>query len=173
MRQPNLSRAIGDCTKCGLYKTRRSIVVGKGSIPAAVLFVGEAPGLSEDAVGIPFFGPSGKLLDCLLESAGFNVPYYITNTILCHPCDKIGGANREPNEQEVFACRDNILSVYDSVGPELTIFVGKVAESWYKKIFKPNVTILHPSFLLRTGGRASPHYQLTLNKLLEVVCRMN
>ena len=172
MRCPNLKRIIGDCTKCGLCKIRRNIVIGRGSIPAGVLCIGEAPGNSEDVVGMPFFGRSGKLLDSMLEQAGFNVPYYITNTILCHPSDKVGGNNEEPTEEQVFACRDNLVTIYNAVRPELTIFVGKIAESWYKKIFKPNVTILHPAFLLRTGGRASPHYQITLNRLMEVVCRI-
>jgi len=34
-----------------------------------ILFVGEAPGKSEDLLGVPFIGPSGKLLRTAIETA--------------------------------------------------------------------------------------------------------
>lgn len=45
------------------------VVLGKGRLPCDVLFVGEAPGESEDVVGQPFVGPAGHLLDRIVREA--------------------------------------------------------------------------------------------------------
>lgn len=41
----------------------------RGAIPADILFVGEAPGKSENVIGQPFIGPAGKLLDRIISNA--------------------------------------------------------------------------------------------------------
>ena len=56
------------CRRCGLCETRTNVVFGQGVSNAEVLFVGEGPGASEDAQGLPFVGRSGKLLDSYLEA---------------------------------------------------------------------------------------------------------
>jgi DNA polymerase len=38
-------------------------------VPCDVLFIGEAPGESEDAIGIPFIGPAGHLLGRIIDEA--------------------------------------------------------------------------------------------------------
>jgi uracil-DNA glycosylase family 4 len=51
--------------------------------------VGEAPGRLEVSKGIPFIGPSGRLLDAILEEAGFDrANAHITNAVLCRPDDE-------------------------------------------------------------------------------------
>lgn len=37
------------------------------------MVIGEAPGETEDQMGLPFVGRSGQLLDKILESVDFNV----------------------------------------------------------------------------------------------------
>jgi DNA polymerase len=159
-----------ECARCGLAKTRHRICIGKGSLPADVLFLGEGPGNSEDVTGIPFYGVSGKLLDTFITETKIKFTYYISNIVLCHPTDKLGGKNREPEEDEVFACMPNIMKIYEAVRPKITILVGKEAEVYYKKLLKPCKTILHPSFILRTGNKASPYYFHTIRSLKEAVC---
>lgn len=165
-----------NCKACALSAYRRNIVVARtvGSAPYQILLIGEAPGQSEDSVGIPFYGPSGQLLDQMtLEAWGINGPsYVITNTVFCHPTDKAGGRNREPFKEEVLACMPNLMNVVDTVYPRLYIFAGKVAERYYVKMLKPNITILHPAYLMRTGGKSSPYYRVTVNKLKEAICRI-
>ena len=39
---------ITSCTKCDLSETRTHVVVGEGSLDAAIMFIGEAPGYHED-----------------------------------------------------------------------------------------------------------------------------
>lgn len=41
--------------------------LARGSLPADVLFLGEAPGESENVLGRPFVGPAGQLLDHIVE----------------------------------------------------------------------------------------------------------
>ena len=52
-----------DCTRCGLCKIRRKIVFGRGVPPADILFIGEAPGKTEDLLGLAFVGLAGRLLN--------------------------------------------------------------------------------------------------------------
>ena len=40
----------------------KKVVVGVGSLDAAIMFVGEAPGAEEEVQGEPFVGPAGQLL---------------------------------------------------------------------------------------------------------------
>ena len=74
------------CTNCELCETRTKAVPGKGNFDADVIFVGEAPGRSEDINGEPFVGAAGKKLDAILEDAGINRnDVYITNIVKCRP----------------------------------------------------------------------------------------
>lgn len=58
-----------DCGGCSLCDRRTRVVLYRGKVPCDVLFVGEAPGESEDVVGVPFVGPAGKLLDSMIQDA--------------------------------------------------------------------------------------------------------
>ena len=50
------------CKNCDLCKTRKNSVPGAGNQNADIVFVGEAPGKSEDLRGKPFVGTAGKNL---------------------------------------------------------------------------------------------------------------
>lgn len=73
------------CTRCPeLAATRRSVVFGAGNANAELMFVGEAPGASEDEQGLPFVGRAGKLLSQLLEEIGLSRDeVFIANTLKC------------------------------------------------------------------------------------------
>jgi len=157
------------CTNCRLHLTRRTIVYGRGSIPADVLFLGDAPGRSEDLTGKAFIGLSGKLLDQILIDAGIKTTYYITNIVLCRPCDTSSGMNREPRSDEVLSCIPNILSIYNKVRPEKVIFLGNFSERYYKKEFPSAKKIMHPASLLRGGGKKSPYYNMNVKLLKEAL----
>ncbi len=173
------------CRRCDLHRVRRNVVIGRGKVPADILFIGEAPGRVEDLLGFPFTGPSGLLLNQMIEDAakldrkevvvgdhflmmdGVRLTWHITNTIFCHPTDQLGGDNRPPYKKELVACARNVASMIDRVKPRIIIAVGKTAERYCRKLgklFKVSA-INHPAFLLRQGGRASPHYLLTIRNL--------
>jgi uracil-DNA glycosylase len=73
------------CLRCQeLAATRNSVVFGAGNADADLMFVGEAPGASEDQQGLPFVGRAGKLLDTLLGEIGLaRADVFIANTLKC------------------------------------------------------------------------------------------
>jgi uracil-DNA glycosylase family 4 len=152
------------------------MVVGRGTVPADVLFLGEGPGKSEDLLGEPFVGPSGRLLDALVRDATAlsrcTVRYYITNVVLCHPTDTFAGDNRQPTAGEVLACTSNVMHIYRKVQPRVVVFVGKVAEQFYRKEFRGGIRILHPAFILRSGGDKSGYYQQTARQLADIFTKV-
>lgn len=167
---------ISQCEKCDLHKYRKNVVIGKGSLPSDILFIGEAPGKTEDYKGKPFVGVSGKLLDKMLDKVkeetrkDFN--YYITNTVFCRPTDRKNGKNRQPTSQEVLACRENLETIVELSDPELIIFLGKVAEKYYYRHYSDSYNcgmIYHPAYLVRGGGISHPRYPMTITKLTEFI----
>ncbi len=57
-----------------------------GPYPASIAIVGEAPGVDEEANGVPFTGHSGRLLRETLARAGFDIKdAWITNVFLQRP----------------------------------------------------------------------------------------
>ena len=99
-----IAEKVRSCTNCELCETRTKAVPGKGNFAADVVFVGEAPGRSEDTNGEPFVGAAGKKLDAILEDAGINRnDVYITNIVKCRPPN-----NRAPSKEEEMACVDFI-----------------------------------------------------------------
>ena len=90
------------CRRCGLCETRTNVVFGQGVPHAEVLFVGEGPGASEDAQGLPFVGRSGKLLDSYLEAIDLSREknIFIANIVKCRPPE-----NRDPLPEESEACK--------------------------------------------------------------------
>jgi DNA polymerase len=87
------------CQKCSLFKTRKFPVIGQGNHQAKIVFIGEAPGASENLTGVPFCGAAGKILDELLESVGIKrEDVYIANILKCRP-----PGNRNPEKKEIEA----------------------------------------------------------------------
>jgi uracil-DNA glycosylase len=73
------------CTRCPeLAATRKTVVFGAGNANADLMFIGEAPGASEDEQGVPFVGRAGKLLETLLGEIGLSrSEVFIANTLKC------------------------------------------------------------------------------------------
>jgi len=166
------------CTKCKIASFRNKIVIGRGSIPADILFIGEAPGKSENATGKPFIGRAGKLLDSMILDAcnlsgSREHKYYITNTVLCRPTDSFSGDNRPPTGEEVLNCKKNLDTIISSVKPKIVIFIGKIAKEYYGKEFPLGIAIQHPAFILRQGGKSSSWYLTNVRILAEVFQNAN
>lgn len=99
-----------DCQRCHLAHGRRRVVMARGTVPCEVLFVGEAPGDSEDVVGRPFVGPAGKLMDHIIERAlgGPDDPdtpsYALFNLVGCVPRSEDGNKSGAPDDEAIRAC---------------------------------------------------------------------
>ena len=97
------------CRRCPtLVRCRSRVVPGHGAAPAAVAFVGLAPGrLGGDRTGIPFSGDrSGELLRRMIGAAGMG-RVFITNLVRCNPRDA-RGRNRDPTAGEIANCRSHL-----------------------------------------------------------------
>ncbi len=119
-----LADAVAHCTACKLAATRTQGVLGVGDRNADWLIIGEAPGADEDAQGEPFVGQAGKLLDAMLAAVGLkrgdNV--YITNVLKSRP-----PGNRNPEPDEVAACRPYLLAQIELIQPKLILALGRFA----------------------------------------------
>ena len=70
------------CDECPLRSKRP--VGPEGPADADLVIVGEAPGPQEEVRGRPFIGPSGMMLDDLLQKAGTSRDrVFITNALCC------------------------------------------------------------------------------------------
>jgi len=146
------------CKKCILHKGRTQVVLARGKLPADVLFIGEAPGVSEDVLGTPFIGPAGKLLDRMIEEAfSEQCRVVMTNLVACIPRDKRGDKVEEPPEKCIQACALRLTQFIKLANPDLVVYVGKLPEKWAsdiveslsgRKVLK-TLKIIHPAAILR------------------------
>jgi len=115
--------ALG-CRRCGLAEERKQVVFADGSRTARLMVVGEAPGAREDATGLPFVGPAGKLLDLLLAAVNLSreESVYICNVIKCRP-----PGNRNPLTEEIEACAPYLRRQIELVSPRAILAVGTFA----------------------------------------------
>lgn len=156
--------SVQQCRKCSLCNTRTSTVFGRGSHNARILFIGEAPGESEDREGKPFVGAAGQLLDHYIAFIGLEEKdYYIANILKCRPPH-----NRDPLPEEEDACLPFLRRQVDILRPEIIICLGRIAA---KRIISPDLRItkehgvwfhrgkqkilatFHPSALLRDPAK--------------------
>lgn len=118
-----LEKSIIDCKKCKLYNNRTNIVFGDGNKEADVMFIGEGPGADEDMQGIPFVGKAGKLMNMAFEGLDIDrSKVYIANIVKCRP-----PANRNPEDDEAFACLDYLRNQVMLVKPKIIVLLGSVA----------------------------------------------
>lgn len=118
---------------CGTNEceTATSRVLYRGQIPCDVLFIGEAPGESEDSLAAPFKGPSGKLLDRIVEKAlPEEVRRGFTNIVGCLPRLEDGSKDRKPKDEQVKACEPRLVEIVRIACPKLIIAVGGFARDW-------------------------------------------
>lgn len=153
-----------DCKACELYKTRTNLVFGCGNKNADVMFVGEAPGESEDLLGEPFVGASGKLLDRYFSAVGLpRDSVYIANILKCRPPH-----NRDPKPEEEDVCINHLRVQLSLIKPKIIVCLGRIAAKriiksdfkitaehgkWFKKGDYRICAIYHPSALLRDPSK--------------------
>lgn len=136
-----------NCKNCKLCETRTNVVFGVGNPNANVLFIGEGPGENEDLQGKPFVGRGGMLLDKMLAvvelSREKNI--YIGNMVKCRP-----PKNRDPEEEEVAACRPWLQKQIELIDPKIIVCLGRVAAI---RFIDPNfkVTKEHGQFIEKDG----------------------
>lgn len=112
------------CKRCSqLVASRSQVVFGSGAVDADLMFIGEAPGATEDREGVPFVGASGKLLDELLAGIGIDRrQVYIANVLKCRPPD-----NRDPRSDEIANCFEYLERQVEVIAPVVVVTLGNFA----------------------------------------------
>ncbi|WP_459891386.1 uracil-DNA glycosylase [Desulfothermus okinawensis] len=129
MEMEKLNKSIKKCKRCRLFKTRTNVLCGEGNILARIMLIAQAPGKNEDKEGRMFIGPSGKVLDELLNSAKITrSDIYMTNLIKC-----MLPKNRRPKQDEIESCSYYLTKEIDLINPEILVPLGYYATRY---IFK-------------------------------------
>jgi len=155
---------VRDCTACALHAGRQQAVPGAGNADATLMLVGEAPGQAEDQQGLPFVGPSGKLLTDILKAIGFSRDeVFIGNVLKCRPPN-----NRDPQPDEVTACKAYLRRQIKIIQPRMILCLGRIAahtlldttaslrslrESVHFFAGVPVMATYHPAALLRNPAQ--------------------
>jgi len=138
------------CTKCPLWKTRKNAVPGEGNSESPVIFIGEAPGQSEDIKGKPFVGAAGKFLETLLSEIGLSRnDVFICNIVKCRP-----PRNREPMPNEIQTCTPYLDRQIKIIKPKCIVTLGNYSTAYI--FLKANLTF---SGITQTRGK---FYQATI-----------
>ena len=120
-----IAAEVRSCPLCKLARTRKTAVPGEGQLAAKIMFVGEAPGRSEDENGRPFVGAAGRILNDMLEKAGIErSQVFITNVVKCRP-----PSNRVPEDDEVTICRAYLDRQIALIKPKVICILGRTAYS--------------------------------------------
>jgi DNA polymerase len=159
-----LSKLLEGCPRCKLSKSRTNIVFGQGNSKAELMFVGEAPGRDEDEQGLAFVGRAGQLLTKIIEAIGYQrEQVWICNVLKCRPPD-----NRNPEPDEVAACRPFLEEQIRLIGPKVIVTLGTFAAQalletdesigrmrgrWRTALGVRVMPTFHPAFLLRSPER--------------------
>ncbi|MBI5429245.1 MAG: uracil-DNA glycosylase [Nitrosomonadales bacterium] len=171
LQWPELKKAVRDCTLCKLRAGCTQTVFGVGDEQADWLFVGEGPGADEDALGEPFVGQAGKLLDNMLAAIrlkrGNNV--YIANIVKCRP-----PGNRAPEADEIASCLPYLRRQIELIRPKVIVALGKVASNallgkdatlaslrgtTHRFQDTPLIVTYHPAYLLRSPSEKAKAWQ--------------
>lgn len=161
------------------------IVPGVGPPHAKIAFVGESPGETEENLGLPFVGASGKLLNDFLAKSGIaRSECYLTNVVKVRPpnnqfshfYDDYKNRIESPLLTQSIA---NLHKELRSVAPNVICALGaeplraltgkRSIGSWRGSILSSPVgkvvPTYHPSFILRSDFSDAPTFQLDLRRV--------
>lgn len=145
-----------------LASSATQLVMGEGNPDAEIVFIGEAPGATEDKTGRPFVGAAGKFLNEMLASIDLGrEDVYITNIVKYRP-----PGNRDPLPEEIEAFKPYLQQQLQIIEPKLIIFLGRHAMQVYLpelkisqahgRAYRRNgqiyMPLFHPAAALYNGG---------------------
>jgi DNA polymerase len=165
-----LAANLQDCTRCRLCEGRRKVVFGAGNPDADLMLIGEGPGADEDRQGLPFVGAAGELLTRIIQAIEMTRDeVYIANVVKCRP-----PGNRDPQPDEVAACRGFLERQIALVQPKVIVALGRVAAQtllgsdspigqlrgrWHRVQGIPARVTYHPAALLRNPALKRPTWE--------------
>lgn len=167
-----MNSQVQKCRRCDLYKNATQGVLGEGDLNAQIFIVGEQPGDQEDLEGHPFVGPSGRLLDQILQQAEIDrAQVFITNAVKHFKWRRAGKRrlHQKPNAAQIEACELWLQAEVEMVKPSV---IGCLGATAVRAVFGKAQTIgplrgkpltskfagttfvtIHPSAILRLRDR--------------------
>ena len=155
-----------------------NLVFGEGNPDSPVLFIGEAPGLTENIQKRPFVGRGGQLLNEMIKSIGWKrEDVYITNIVKRRPPD-----NRDPLPEEIAAYQPYLKKQIEIINPKVFITLGRFSMNYFlptakiskdqSKVFRVGnrliVPIYHPAAALRST-QVMNEFKASFKKLPKIV----
>ena len=126
MKIDELKKRIKECEECRLAETRINALCGEGKLDAKLMLIAQAPGEKEDREGKMFIGPSGKVLDELLNAAGISrQEIYMTNLVKC-----MLPKYRKPKQDEIEACSNYLNKEIELINPKILVPLGYYANRY-------------------------------------------
>ena len=120
---PGRRHPLAKCEVCPLNDSNNVFVPSGGNRNGSISIVGEAPGFQEAKKGVPFTGPSGKLLDLVLTEHGVDKEeVFLTNVCLCRP-----PGNATPGKTAISACASRLKAELNEVHSESIVALGNTA----------------------------------------------
>ena len=114
---------VRGCTLCRLAETRTQAVPGAGDPDTPLVLIGEAPGRTEDEIGLPFQGLAGRFLNAALLDLGIDrSDVFVTSVNKCRP-----PRNRNPRRDEMAACAPYLDRQLGLIAPRVVLAMGATA----------------------------------------------
>lgn len=152
----------------------------RGKKGSRLLIVGMSPGRNELIEGIPFVGPSGKILAAALAFGGEKLAdCRIVNVINCHP----GGRNETISEEQSLSCAGRLAEELSHPEIKAILCLGGEAlkavtglhgpkhgiSDWQGYVIKrpgmpPVIPAYHPSFVMRSGMKPYPWLRTAVSR---------
>jgi len=116
-----------EMARAALPLREANLVFGEGNIDCDVMFIGEAPGETEDRLKRPFVGRGGQLLDEMIKSIGWKrEDVYITNIVKRRPPQ-----NRDPLPEEIEAYKPYLTRQIKIIDPKIIVTLGRFSMNYF------------------------------------------
>lgn len=150
------------CRKCNISYNNGFTPCPRQGDENDILFIGEAPGHTENKKKVPFVGKAGQFLRKYIHAYKLTDFSSMTNVVKCQPLH-----NRDPRKDEIDNCKEFLFKDIAEVKPKIIVLVGRIALEFFLNrsitVLKPYMNkpfvigeaivypIYHPSYILRNG----------------------
>jgi uracil-DNA glycosylase len=132
-RQTQLRHHVDSLRSCRKCPKMQSNPVSGGPVLSRVMLVGQAPGVKEPILGLPFAWTAGKAMFKWFEQeigvteTEFRQTVYMAAVCRCFPGKTSQGGDRVPSREEIMLCGEWLRAEMAILKPGLVIAVGKLA----------------------------------------------
>ncbi len=124
-------RVCRRCVEAGFLAEAHPVF--RGHAGQVRMLIGQAPGAKAHLAGVPWSGPSGRLLREWFSRAEFDPErflddWYLTSLTKCFPGKAVAGSgDRAPSARELALCRSHLEGEIGFVRPRLVVTLGRMA----------------------------------------------